>query len=222
MLWREEAAVRETLRAWAATLTLCGIGLSPLPSPARAEARSQPDARDAAGRPALVAAAASGQAARVQALLREGASPDAADRSGWTALHEAAQRGDLATAGALLDAGALPDLRSRSRGTALDVAERSGQAALARLLRARGARGSGKSIGDTVCVRPWRGDGYCGTVEAVDATRARLRVTRLVGCGQGCPAEAPCSAGRPVGAAGLAPGDELWVPFSCLTHTGVR
>jgi hypothetical protein len=203
-------------------VALCGLGLCPLPPPARGATGSDPDARDAAGRPALVAAAAAGQSARVRALLREGAPPDAADRSGWTALHEAAQRGDLATAAALLDAGATPDLRSRGRGTALDVAERAGQSSLARLLRARGARGSGKSIGDTVCVRPWQGDGYCGTVEAVDATRARLRVARIVGCSQGCPAEAACSAGREVGAAGLAAGDELWVPFSCLTHTGVR
>jgi hypothetical protein len=102
------------------------------------------------------------------------------------------------------------------------VAERSGQAALAHLLRARGARGSGKSVGDTVCVRPWQGDGYCGVVEAVDPTRAQLRVTGLVGCGRGCAAETACSAGRPVGPGGLSAGDALWVPFSCLTHTGVR
>jgi hypothetical protein len=179
------------------------------------------NARDAAGRPALLVAAQSGQVGRVQALLREGASPDATDRSGWSALHEAARRGDFATARALLDAGATPDLRSRSRGTALDVAERSGQLALAQLLRARGAHGSGKSVGDTVCVRPWRGDGYCGVVEAADPTRARLRVTSVVGCGAGCAAEPSCSAGRPVGAGGLSAGDTLWVPFSCLTHTGL-
>jgi hypothetical protein len=183
---------------------------------------ADPDARDDAGRPALLVAAAAGRESAVHVLLHAGARPDATDRSGWSALHEAVQRGDLAVARALLDAGAAPDLRSRARGTPLDLAERGGQAALAALLRAHGARGSGKSIGDTVCVRPWRGDGYCATVEAVDATRAQLRVTRLVGCERGCAAEPACSGGRPVGAGGLAAGDALWVPFSCLTHTGLR
>jgi len=178
--------------------------------------------RDAAGRPPLVAAATAGRAQQVRDLLRAGAHPDAADRSGWTALHEAARRGDLTLAQLLLDAGANPDLRSRGRGTALDVAERNGQTELAKLLRARGARGSGKSKGDTVCVRPWAGDGYCGTIEALDPTRVQLKVTRLVGCERGCAAEAACSNGRPVGAGGIAVGDALWVPFSCLTHTGVR
>jgi ankyrin repeat protein len=56
---------------------------------------------------------------------------------------EAAQRGSTRLAGLLLDAGADPDARDRVHGTALDVAERAGHAELARLLRARGARGSG-------------------------------------------------------------------------------
>jgi hypothetical protein len=212
--------VRERLRAGVLVLACCGCGSLAIPS--AAQPKPGPDARDGAGRPALVTAAAASRADRVRALLRAGASPDVSDRSGWTALHEAALRGDLATARALLDAGATQDLRSRSGGTPLDVAERSGQLELARLLRSRGARGSGKSIGDTVCVRPWQGDGYCGTIEALDATRAELRLTRLVGCGQGCAAEAACSAGHPVGAGGLETGDTVWIPFSCLTHTGVR
>lgn len=168
----------------------------------------------------LVGAASRGDAAQVVALLRAGAPPDAGDRGGWTALHEAALKGDLAVARALLDGGARLDLRARSGGTPLDVAERNGRVAFAALLRERGARGSGKSIGDTVCVRPWRGDGYCGEVLAVDATRFRLRVSGIVGCAAGCAAEAGCSAGRVVGLA-LRVADELWVPASCLTHTGV-
>jgi hypothetical protein len=170
----------------------------------------------------LVAAAARGDAAEVAALLGQGADPDAADRSGWTGLHEAAETGDLALARVLLEAGARPDLRSRARGTPLDVAERGGRDEMARLLRAHGARGSGKSVGDTVCVRPWQGDGYCAVVEAVDPTRFRLRVSRVVGCAGGCPPEPSCSAGQAVGPGGLSPGDVLWVPASCLTHTGVR
>jgi hypothetical protein len=184
---------------------------------------ADPGARDASFRPALLLAAAAGRPEAVRALLRAGASADAGDRSGWTALHQAAENGDLATARMLLDAGATPDLRSRARGTALDVAERGGRAELARLLRARGARGSGKSIGDTVCVRPWMGEGYCGVVEAVDSTRFRLRVSEIVGCERGCAAEQACSAGRSVGGAGgITSGDVLWVPASCLTHTGVE
>lgn len=169
----------------------------------------------------LTAAAARGDVAGVGALLRQGADPDASDRAGWTALHQAAETGDLALARLLLEAAARPDLRSRARGTPLDVAERGGRTALARLLRLHGARGSGKSIGDTVCVRPWRGEGYCATVEAVDPTRLRLRVSRLVGCDAGCAPEAACSAGQEVGPSGLGPGGVLWVPASCLTDTGV-
>ena len=152
-----------------------------------------------------------------------GADPDAADRSGWTGLHQAADKGDLSLARAFLEAGAHPDLRSRARGTPLDVAERSGRLELAGLLRQHGARGSGKSIGDTVCVRPWRGDGYCGVVEAADPTRYRLRVSRVVGCAAGCEPEPSCSGGRGGGRrAASARATSLWVPASCLTHTGVR
>jgi hypothetical protein len=170
----------------------------------------------------LVAAVARGDAAQVAELVRRGADPDAADRSGWTALHQAAGTGDLALARVLLDAGAHPDLRSRARGTPLDIAERDGRTEMARLLRRYGARGSGKSIGDTVCVRPWRGDGYCAVVEAVDPTRFRLRVSRIIGCATGCEPDPSCSGGQVVGAGGLGAGDVLWVPASCLTHTGVR
>src|SRR5512137_811124 len=170
----------------------------------------------------LVAAAGRGDVGEVAALLRAGADADAADRSGWTGLHLAADTGDLALARLLLEAGAHPDLRSRARGTPLDVAERSGRLDVARLLRDFGAKGSGKSIGDTVCVRPWQGDGYCAVVEAVGATRYHLRVSRVVGCGAGCEPEPSCSGGRAVGQGGLGVGDALWVPASCLTHTGVR
>ncbi|HXK12644.1 MAG TPA: ankyrin repeat domain-containing protein [Vicinamibacteria bacterium] len=170
----------------------------------------------------LVGAEARGDVAQVKTLLAQGADPDAGDRSGWTGLHQAAETGDLALARVLLEAGAHPDVRARSRGTPLDVAERAGRSDLARLLRAHGARGSGKSIGDTVCVRPWKGDGFCAVVEGVDPTRFRLRVSRVVGCEGGCAPEASCSAGQLVGPGGLGPGDALWVPASCLTHTGVK
>jgi uncharacterized protein len=170
----------------------------------------------------LVAALARGDATQVSALVRGGADPDAVDRSGWTGLHLAAEMGDLTLARVLLDAGAHPDLRSRARGTPLDIAERNGRVEMARLLRLHGAKGSGKSIGDTVCVRPWGGDGYCGVVEGADPTRYRIRVSRVIGCAAGCAPEPSCSGGQVVGAGGLGAGDVLWVPASCLTHTGVR
>lgn len=71
-------------------------------------------------------------------------------------------------------------------------------------------------------MRPWGGDGYCGVVEAADPTRYRLRVSRVVGCAGGCAPDPACSAGQVVGAEGLGEGAVLWVPASCLTHTGVR
>jgi hypothetical protein len=170
----------------------------------------------------LIAAAARGDAAGVLALLRNGALPDRGDAGGWTALHQAAETGDVEIARLLLQRGASPDLRARARGTALDVAESRGRIEVARLLRAAGARGSGKSIGDSVCVRPWSGDGYCARVLSRDATRFELRLSEVKGCERGCEAEAACSGGKVVGLGGLAVGDRLWVPASCLTHTGVR
>jgi hypothetical protein len=175
---------------------------------------------DAARR--LIAAAARGDAAGVLVLLRNGADPDQGDAGGCTALHQAAETGELKIARLLLQRGASPDLRARARGTALDVAESSGSMELARVLRAAGARGSGKSIGDSVCVRPWSGDGYCAVVLGRDATRFELQLSEVKGCERGCAAEAACSGGKVVGRAGLAVGDKLWVPASCLTHTVVR
>jgi hypothetical protein len=185
-------------------------------------AGADPDARDVEGRPALLLAAASGRPGAVEVLLRAGATADVATRSGWTPLHAAAEAGALEVARVLLDAGVDPDRPDRTRGTALDVAERAGHDDVARLLRARGARGSGESVGDTVCVRPWTGQGYCGVVVDRDATRHRLRVTEVVGCAPACAADAICSGGQPVGPGGLSAGDTLWIPTSCLTHTGLR
>ena len=183
---------------------------------------ADPNARDERGRPALVVAVAAASERTVAALLRAGADPDRGDAGGWTALHQAAFGGDAASASRLIDAGAALDRRARWRGTPLDVAETEGRAALVRLLRERGARGSGKSIGDTVCVRPWAGEGYCAAVVGRSATGVELRVSAIVGCARGCAADALCSAGRTIGASGLAPGDTLSVPASCLTQTGVR
>jgi hypothetical protein len=183
---------------------------------------ADPNTRDPEGHPALLLAAQSGRSDAVRVLLRAGAAPDASTRSGWTALHAAAESGGLEIARDLLEARADPDLRDRVRGTPLDVAEETDHDALASLLREHGARGSGMSVGDTVCVRSWAGEGFCGVVEDRDATRHRLRVSEVVGCTSACDADAACSGGRPVGPGGLSAGDTVWVPTSCLTHTGLR
>ena len=76
-------------------------------------------------------------------------------------------------------------------------------------------------MGDKVCVTPWKGDGYCGIVEAIRGNEYRIRLTEIVGCAGGCPAMAGCSAGKPVGGEGLKTGDTIAVASSCLTRTGV-
>jgi ankyrin repeat protein len=174
---------------------------------------------------ALLAAARRGDAARATELIRAGADVNAATASGATALIEAAAAGRIEVARLLLRAGADVDARHRELGTALDVAERAGRADLAALLRAHGARGSGKSVGDTVCVRRWAGSGFCGTVEDRREHRFLLRVLRLEGCEVGCEPDAHCSAGRPVGGPSvdaLRSGVELAVPSWCLTHTALE
>jgi hypothetical protein len=160
----------------------------------------------------------------VKALLRARPSLDAGTRSGLTPLIEAAAAGRTEIARLLIEAGADPDARHRELGTALDAAARNRHLDIVRLLRERGARGSGKSVGDTVCVRPWSGRGFCGVVEDVNASGYRLGVTRLEGCAEGCPPDDDCSAGRPVGGGDpdrVRAGGEVWVRSWCLTHTAV-
>jgi hypothetical protein len=180
------------------------------------------DARDALARTALVHAAGSGSLETVEALLQARADVDAADRDGLTALIEATRLGHEAIVRALLDAGADPDMLHRAYGTALDLAERDGRQGIADLLRSHGSRGSGHSTGDTVCVRPWDGQGYCAKVLAIEGVRFHLQITRLIGCERGCAAH-DCSARRRVGgsSAGLTVGARLWVENACLTDTGL-
>lgn len=177
---------------------------------------------DAAGQSPLLEAAAAGRLEAVRVLLTAGANVNAVSSTGQTPLIEAAERGRLDTALLLIAAGADLNISQRGSGTALEAAERAGHTELAAMLRKAGARSSGRSVGDKVCVRPWKGDGYCGTVEAVDRTTYRIRVTEVVGCENGCPAKAECSAGRPVGGTdGLHAGDAITAVSWCLTHTGV-
>jgi hypothetical protein len=182
------------------------------------------NARDAQGRTVLLQAVEAGSAPSVAVLVAAGADVDAADNNGLTALIEATRLGHEDVVASLLDAGADASLRHRGLGTALDVAERGGQPALARLLREHGARGSGHSVGDLVCVRPWDGSGFCGRVLAISGPRFHLRILRLVGCEDGC-APRSCSAQRTLGGAtngAIGKGDDLWVEGACLTDTDLQ
>jgi hypothetical protein len=178
---------------------------------------------DNAGRTPLMDAVAAGQTEAVHLLLSSGADANAHTNSGLTPLIEAAAHGELEAAQLLVRAGADLNYAQRGWGTALKAAERTGHNNIAAMLLNAGARSTGSSVGDTVCVRPWGGDGYCGVVKAMNKTSYNLRVTKIVGCSDGCPAKAECSDGRPVGGAdGVAIGDEVTTASWCFTHTGVK
>ena len=147
---------------------------------------------------------------------------NAASTGGVTPLIEAARTGNVDAARTLIAAGADLNSRSRGFGTALEAAERLNHRSVAALLRQAGARTFGRSVGDSVCVRPWSGEGFCGAVEAIGANIYRIRITTIVGCSHGCEAMPDCSAGTPVGgSAGLRDGDVVDAPTWCLTHTDV-
>lgn len=89
---------------------------------------------------ALVAAAASGDASTVRALLARGADVNVAQGDGMTALHWAAEHGDAALTAALLKAGARTDAKTRNGSyTPLHIASRSGSGAVVKALLAAGA-----------------------------------------------------------------------------------
>jgi hypothetical protein len=183
---------------------------------------ADPNRRDGNGNSPLVEAVAAGHAAAARLLLAAGASPNFTSSGGRTPLIEAAIGGRIEIARMLIAAGADVNIGERGAGTPLEAAEREGHTAMAALLRQNGARTSGRSVGDKVCVRPWKGDGYCGVVLSLDRNDYRLRVTEIVGCANGCPASQACSAGKPVGgSSGLKAGDTITTAGSCLTHTGV-
>ncbi len=184
---------------------------------------ASPDARDQAGRTPLIDAATAEQLPAMRLLIAKGADVNAHARDGQTALIAAAAEGRLEAARLLVQSGADLNIASRGWGSALKAAERNGHNDIAAMLLQAGAHTTGSSVGDTVCVRPWDGSGYCGTVEAIDKTHYRLRVTKIVGCEKGCPAKAECSAARKVGGSdGIAVGDEVDTVSWCLTDTGVK
>lgn len=189
----------------------------------RLQAGDSPNARDAARRTPLITAVRAGQVGAVRVLLASGADVNASDINGVNALIEAADRGRPKSARLLLQAGADVNVSTRGLGTALNAAERAGHNDIVAMLRQAGAHTTGKSVGDTVCVRPWGGDGYCGTVESSNKNQFQIRVTEIVGCAGGCPAKPECSAGREVGGPhGIKAGDRVDTVSWCLTQTGVQ
>jgi hypothetical protein len=185
--------------------------------------QSRQDAHNTQGLTPLIVAASAGQTEAVRALLAQGASVDAVSADGRTALIAAVQSGKIETVRALIAAGANLDRASRGTGTALNVAENTGKPQIAALLLTAGARTTGKSVGDTVCVRPWGGDGFCGTVRSFNVRSVEIQVTGIVGCANGCTAREECSASKQVGGnGGLRAGDKIAVPSWCLTQTGVK
>jgi hypothetical protein len=183
------------------------------------------EARDSSGFTALMVAVANTRSETARALLQAGADVNASTPRGWTALMQAASTGRTEAVQLLLEAGADPDARDREAGTALDIAQAANRGDLVRLLRRRGSRGSGKSVGDRVCVRPWNGSGFCGVVEAIEGNGFKVRITSLSGCEGGCDADKDCSSGRPLGGRGpghLQVSDFLWISSWCLTDTGLE
>ena len=184
---------------------------------------ADPNARDKEGRTPLMDAVSAGQVPAMRLLIGKGADVNARAPDGQTSLIIAAAQGSLDAARLLVASGADLNLVSRGWGSALKAAERTGHNDIAAMLLKAGARPSGSSVGDTVCVRPWGGEGYCGTVESIDKNNYRLRVTKIVGCEKGCQAKTECSAGRTVGGSGgIAVGDEVSTVSWCLTDTGVK
>jgi ankyrin repeat protein len=97
--------------------------------------------RDRSGRTPLHYAALEDDAARVAALIAEGADADAADDEGFTPLHMACQQGSLAAARSLLYGGARVDPVNVFGNTPLFVAVfySRGRGDLIKLLRTWGA-----------------------------------------------------------------------------------
>ncbi len=155
--------------------------------------------------------------------MQQGADVNARDAQGRTALIAAVMGNHADMVRQLIAAHAELNHATRGTGTAVELAERMGEPDIAAMLLAAGARPSGESVGDMVCVRPWQGDGFCGTVKAFSIRAVQLDVTKVIGCGSGCAAQKECSAGKPVGgASGLQAGDKVTVPSWCLTQTGVN
>ncbi len=88
---------------------------------------ARPAGRDAAARPALASAVATGSMEMVRLMLTHGAALEARDGEGGTALHESARRGLVEITAMLLKKGASLDARDSMDRTPSQVAESEGQ-----------------------------------------------------------------------------------------------
>merc|ERR1712232_1376645 len=105
--------------------------------------RSNPDAKDPEGQPALQHAAAKGHLDVVKVLLAARALPDAkAGKDMRTALHRASSHGHLVIAQELLAAGADPRSKDAWGRTAQELAEMQEHAAVASAVAPKTLRGS--------------------------------------------------------------------------------
>ncbi|HEY0323586.1 MAG TPA: ankyrin repeat domain-containing protein [Pyrinomonadaceae bacterium] len=100
----------------------------------------KPDARDAAGRTALINAASKGSNNISQKLLSKGADVNAKDSKGLTALMQSAGNGHKETTGVLLENRADLNLTDNNGQTALIYAAAFGRTDIVRMLLNKGAR----------------------------------------------------------------------------------
>ncbi|HEB97168.1 MAG TPA: ankyrin repeat domain-containing protein [Sedimenticola thiotaurini] len=106
-----------------------------------------PNAANAAGRPALVLAAFSGNLRTLQLLLGAGADANAVDAAGNSAMMEAAANGHGAVVTALLAAGGDVNLKNKAGLSALKRATLAGRTGVVEQLQAAGATEEGDGDG---------------------------------------------------------------------------
>lgn len=139
-------------------------------------------ARDAAGRTALMYAAENGDATSVQALLISGADVNARDWQGWTALMYAATHGDIATVQALLAHRAHVNAKSEGNGwTALMSAASRGHVPVVQALLAQGAEANAKDRDDRTALLIAVQQGYTAVVQALLEGGADVQVKNKEG-----------------------------------------